>query len=174
MDDKILDLHIKNGYFIKFVQFNNTNGCYVEFPQSIIYPNLRFESEIFCYFIEDCKIKITKQGKNIKDEVVKTVKVPNYARRIVILNDILIESLKRNINHSLIVCYDKNGIKQEKNNAFLLLENNVDIDKEKLLLNVLPKNILGVDCNQYAKENDIVDGYNLMKKAFESGGLLYV
>ena len=173
MDKHILDLHIINGYFIKVIQFSNTNGCYVEFPQSIIYPK-KFPSEVFCYFIEDSKLKVTKQGKDIKDEVVRTIKSPNYARRILILNDILIESLKRNINHQLIVCYDKFNVRQEKNNAFLLLENKIDVEKESLLFDILPKSIFGIECSQYAKDNNVVDGYNLMKKAFESGGLLYV
>lgn len=173
MNQELINFHIQNGYFIKVQHNKASNGCFVEYPKSLLSSNV-INDFISCYFIENNKIKkINEKDKEAGNS--KCIDIPNYAARTIIAEDILLQTIKLKLNHNLIVCFDKNGnILKEINNLVDVLdklEDSCDKSQELLLLNLLKDTLLGLDCSQQAQQLFLQDGYRIMKKIFDNGGM---
>ena len=176
MDQKLIDFHIANGYFVKAQRMKTANGIFIEYPKSSLVNNV-IEDFINCYFIEDGKIKVISE-KDKQDGYNITIDVPNYAARTIIAEDVLLQIIKLKIHHSLVFCFDKEGNPmQDINNLVDVLDKPADdIDKaqELLFLNILKDVLLGLDCSQQAQQLYLQDGYRTMKKVFDNGGIQHV
>lgn len=176
MDKNILNFHITNGYFIRAQRMKSSNGCFIEYPKSIIINNV-IEPFISCYFVNDNKIKVIKELEN-KEGQSKEIIAPTYAIRSLIAEDIIIETVKLKLNHKLVICHDKSGnLLKDTNSLPQLLDppNTVeDIEKEQKILDLLAKVILGLDCSLLANELDVYEGYKIIKHVFDNGGICNV
>jgi hypothetical protein len=176
MSPDIVDFHISNGYFIKAQRMKQANGCFVEYPRSVMVLNT-IAPFITCYFVENDKIRVMGEKEGKSDKQIE-INVPQYATRTVIIEDILLQIITLKLNHELLFCFSKDGeLMPDINTPTHLLNSPItedDKEKEKTLLNMLKDVLMGLDCSQQAKDANIYDGYEILKKVFDKGGLYYV
>lgn len=176
IDKEIINFHIENGYFIKAQRMKKANGIFVEYPKSILVTG-PMEPFISCYFVEDKKIKIMRE-KEQKEGQSKEIDVPNFAARTLIAEDILLEIIRLKLDHNLLFCFDKAGeLLDDYNNLVDLLDNPTsfeDLASEKIFLGMLKDVLLGLDGSIQAEQFYLQDGYKIMKRIFDNGGICNV
>lgn len=127
----IIDIHDKNGYCVKIFGLENKVGCSVQFPSNYLidkpFSNLNY------------KYIITKNGINIyvheDDKIVKEIEhtCPDTARRVLILEDVILKCLGLKISMYLIKIKNENNETVHLKDLFKILKAPKQIKKEKLL-----------------------------------------
>jgi hypothetical protein len=135
---------------------------------------LSIDPFIACYFAEDRKIKYYIEKEGTDGEHIE-LDLPNYAIRPVVAENVLIKTLNLKLNHKLIFCHDKEGLLCENVSDLTQLIDTpileVDVVKEKILMEMLGHVIQGLDYSQQAQELEVYEGYKIVKKTFDNGGL---
>ncbi len=174
MNQKLIDFHIANGYYIKAQRMKTANGIFIEYPKSLLANNVT-DDFICCYFIEDKKIRVMSEKEGAEGYNI-TIDVPNYAARTIIAEDIILQMIKLKISHDLVFCFDKDGnlMKDVKGLPDLLDCPTDEGEKaqEILILNILADVLLGLDRSQQAQELYLQEGYRIMKKVFDNSGII--
>lgn len=173
MNKELIDFHIKNGYFIKAQRTKTANGCFIEYPKSVM-KNWMMEPFIGCYFAEDRMVKyyIEKEGQEGDS---KELHVPNFAIRSIIAEDILLQTHRLNLSTDLILCYNKDGILYDNVYDLTQLidapESEIDRTREKILMEMVKYVIQGLDYSQQAQELEVYEGYKILEKICEKKGV---
>ncbi len=164
---ELIDFHISNGYFIKAQRMKTANGCFIEYPKSSLATH-NSEPFISSYF------KVLREKNKAKEDY-KEIEVPNYSARTLVVEDILLQMVKLKLNHKLIFCFDKDSqLLEDSGNVIDILDSPINSDdktKEKSFLTLLQEVLLGLDCELQAKLLYLDDGYKIMKKIFQNGGI---
>lgn len=129
--------------------------------------------------IEACTVRYKVTDNSIVKQLVVNnavvdsfdVFVPEYAKRIIIMADIMIQCRLLNIGSDLIFKY-KDGQRLPQDETVIdMLDRPVDRYSEMVLFNIFNGSTPKKDCAQLAEANNISDGYNLLLTILEMGGL---
>lgn len=156
---KLIDFHIKNDYYIRVNRLKDGRGCKVTFPKNII---MGFPNKVeLVYLLGNEFIEVYQLGDK---EPIVDVKLPNYAKRLIVLADLKNRCDELNVNIGLCVFYDEEDERMEDDITVLdiLPKCKEDSDREKALASIFCDIALQEDCSGYAKKHDIEDGYFLL------------
>lgn len=162
------ELHETARYFVG-VTIIDEKTIEVTYPSNIIIDH-PVESYTVRYKVMDNSIikQLIVQGV-IADEF--EVFVPDYAKRIIIMADIMVQCKLINIGSDLIFKY-KNGERLSPDETIIdMLARPEDRYSEMILFNIFNGSTPKKDCAQLAEANNISDGYNLLLTILEMGGL---
>jgi hypothetical protein len=164
----LAELHETARYFVG-VTLLDEKSLEVSYPSNIMI-DPPVESYTIRYIVTENSI--TKQ-LIASGSVVDTfdIYVPDYAKRIIIMADIMIQCRLINIGSELIFKY-KDGEKLAQDETVIdMLERPKDRYSEMVLFNIFNGSTPKKDCAQLAEANNISDGYNLLLTILELGGL---
>jgi hypothetical protein len=159
--NNLLEFHARHGYYIKVQPLKSGSGYFAEFPATEKNPF------VSAYIVEPDKITVTIDMEG-KDFPMQVISCPVYASRALIHGDIAITSAKIKISEKLI-CYFDNKNKQTNTLDNIKLTED-ERAKELLLLKLINTNILNANIDNLAKEYNVVDGYEVIKKMISKGG----
>lgn len=167
MDD-LLDFHARHGYCIRVQPLKDGKalGCFAEFPKTS-----DKKPFVLAYVFENGLLKVIMEKEGNQGDM-KSLALPDYALRAVVLEDIVCAAKKVGLTDKLIYW--------TKNNRKSQLSEIVSIDqeslaKEKTLLNVITndENFSGKN-SQFAKEVGVFEGYEIFNKVRTNGGICNV
>lgn len=168
MDD-LTELHDTAVYFVRITSIDET--CIeVIYPSNVLVEPI-IESVLVRYNLENNII--TKTVFNNSGDVIDTIdiKTPDYAKRIVVLADIIMKCGQLLINSKLIFKY-KDGIKLPQEEVILeLLVKPDNRYYELVLFNMFNSLMIGKDSTLLAEANGVLEGYNLLLTVLEMGGI---
>lgn len=162
----IIQFHIDHKYYVDVKTIPKMVGCMVSFPANQFAEQP--EAHI-TYLIESKPLRIEVYDLEEGSEInVRKVQVTRSCARILVLEDILLRTLKRKIAQCLIVVD-----KSKQKNVFDALALEMDagaLTLEKELLLKFRELILGkVDTD--ILNDELAEGYRLILDCFENGGL---
>jgi hypothetical protein len=161
--DKLIKFHIDHNYYVKIKPLPRMIGCVVEFPKNIIKKLPEINRS---YIINDKLIDIfhVETGKDIDT---KSVSISKFGIRLLIMEDILIRTIQRQISRKLI--FVENRI---KDSIFDVLK--IDMNKDELILEkelcLIFRGLLAGKVD-YEVKKEIEESYRVLFNCFESGGL---
>jgi hypothetical protein len=161
--NKIVKFHIDNNYYVNIKSISNFVGCTSTFP-----PNLFTHQPgyIKTYTVNE-EQSFIEVFSSINKQKCRRIDVNKTAIRLLITEDILLNTIKRGMSRHLIVI---DGGKY--NNTFHILKINLtkeELEEEKDLCIRFRKLLLGKD----RKESNGIDisGFEEVLECFENGGL---
>jgi hypothetical protein len=158
----IIKFHIDNNYYVNIIPITKLIGCQAQFPANIL---LNVPETTITYLIEQDPLRIEIYENNIKPH---NVVIPKYSARLLVLVDILMRTIARNLSPALILVEDA---KEKTVFDTLDLElSTSDQDAEKKML-ILLRNFLVSGEAENDIEETLLDGYRMMLDCFENGGL---
>ena len=168
MDD-LTELHDTAVYFVRITSIDET--CIeVIYPSNVLIEPV-IEPVLVRYDVQNDVV--TKTVFNNNGDVIDTIdiKAPEYARRIVVLADIVMKCGQLSINSKLIFKY-KDGVKLPQEETILELLSKPDNRYSELVLfNMLNSLMTGKDSASLAEANGVLEGYNLLLTVLEMGGI---
>ena len=159
---KVISFHIKNGYYVKVKPVPNIAGCFVTFPTNLIY-SLGELSKTYIINRDRYEIEVYELEKKEKIHS-KVIHADKYNVRLLIIQDILLKTLLRNMSKSLIVAegektiFDMLSISLDKEDAEI--EKVLCLKFSSLLEGEIEHDI----------DSKIKSSYLQLLKFFESGG----
>lgn len=162
------ELHETARYFVG-VTLIDEKTLEVTYPSNIMIDN-PVEAYTVRYKVTDNAIvkQLVVNGEVVDDF---DVFVPDYAKRIIIMADIMVQCRLLNIGSDLIFKY-KDGKRLPKDETVIdMLDRPADRLSEMVLFNIFNGSTPQKDCAQLAEANNISDGYNLLLTILEMGGL---
>lgn len=161
MIEQVKNLHIENGYFIA-VEKTAKGQLSISYPGNILEkPNLMPFVAIYDISTEGLITKIVSDS----DTPIK-FKAPNYSRRILIMADVILECMHRDLTEDLLVGDGDMGFLEMLD----FLPAPEEKKKEKKLETVLVNMIANNEFVQRVSE-DIEEGYQLICQILNIGGI---
>lgn len=164
----LIDLHETACYFVRADIIDDLN-IEVTYPSNVLIENPIQQSTVR-YTLDEGAVTKTEllEGKVI-DEI--TVRSPDYAKRLVVMADVMTYCEALGISKELIFKY-KDGIRlADEEGVIDHLIKPVDRYLEVLLFNIFTMIHLRKDCAQLAEANGVLEGYNLLLTILEMRGL---
>lgn len=164
--NNIIQFHIDHGYYVNVKTLSNIIGCAVNFPPNYI---INQPGSNITYLIENNPLRIEVYDLEDGHEInFHSLKVTKSSARVLVLEDILLRTLKRKIAQCLILV-DENNNKNIFDTLLLEMDDEV-LELEKRLLLKFRELILGkVDTE--IENIELAKGYRLVLDCFENGGL---
>ena len=169
---ELLDLHISNLYYIKAQKLAELNAVQLTYPASVIY-NDKVEEDIYIYHSVTDYMIVYKDSVN--NEPLCQLKAPNYIHRILLLEDVFLKCLLKNLDTELMVCIDEKDerVKGEQPLLKLMSEplTEEEKEKEKNLSALFYELVLEQDGLEKAEKFNIVDGYRIVSNILNNRGI---
>ena len=156
-------------YFIRIIAID-AQILEVTYPSNILIEPVILSNTVRYVIGNNSVIKqFLDESCDIKDKI--EITSPEYARRIIILADIMLYCNKLNINHGLILKY-KDGVKIEQDETIIdSLEKPNARYEEVILFNAFTALAAGKEAASIAENAGILEGYNLLLTILEMGGI---
>jgi hypothetical protein len=175
--DEIKNFFKQNDYYVRVSSSRDKKSCMAEFPErTAIKPWV--DGKTCLYSIEGDGILYFRSGfpsiegsLDLVEEKSLQLDCPAYSRRIIIFNDILMNTLIIGLPISLILFCDNDGEEISDMASFVDIlippENEEDVQLEEKLAEVYYMNLSSPsDYSDIAKENEVEHGYRLLKDPF--------
>lgn len=166
---KFVQWYIDHDFYIR-VQKLRKNTCQVNLPDIVLYEPLVTKSNII-YEIKDNHISY----QDLTNDQSRKLILPDYAKRAIIMIDVIIKSIQRDISTDLIVIFnEKEEIVPKKQflNLFEEYDNPENKEKETKLIEYFQNYLLGNDAAEILEEYDIESGGELVCNLFQTGGIV--
>ncbi len=161
--NKILDLCERAKYVVKV--------CKVDATKCItLFPDRKFGKPI--YKSEELIHEISKDGEFVKikrhdNKGLRVIKIPGYAVRSLILNDIFLKCGFLGLDRELVVGYDENNKKSDS--VFEILPTlETDSKLEYETSKICTKSLVGLDCSKEIEKLKISSGVSIVNKFAEN------
>jgi hypothetical protein len=157
--NKLIQFHIKNNYYVKITPLDKAIGCCATFPPNL----LTNQPGYFKTYIVGENPDSIEVFENVNSSS-RVIDVPRIVIRLLITEDILLNTIKRGISRHLMVV---DGGKQT--NTFHILKINLtkeELEEEKDLCIRFRQMLVGKE-----RKGIDVSGFEEVLKCFENGGL---
>ena len=159
---KIIDFHIKNGYYVKIKSLDPLNGCLVEFPRNI-FRNINQINQTYVLNINPYSIDLCISDENKKVLAKNNVNATCHNIRMLVIEDIVLTAWKKGFPQKLIVTE-----KNKKILDLLKIEQSNEERRIEIELYEIVKKLLSGESIDDSK----IEGCDQVIKVFEKGGLL--
>lgn len=167
MNTQLKELHETNGYYVPINRSPNENWITAQYPTDIV-RNPNSKVTVVDYHIDDEHVY-----KSINKSIPSKLLSPSYARRLLIIADILFTCVKLDINSLLISNFDKDGNKIDDTMSLLDPPESIEDQELEQSLKVIFKKMMvdSRNCDNYlANTKEIQEGYSLLVDVFRTGG----
>ena len=158
--EHIKQFHKQHGYYVRVAPIAGLNGCTVRFPNNTVLKTPTFDKT---YILYDHPYSIELFVIIDKKKVVnKTIDVTSSNIRLLVLQDIFLQTHKLNMSKDLIVVEESNS------NLFDMLEVSQTKEEKKVEAQLCVKFRELLAGNVVTSD---IEGYEQVLSCFESGGL---
>lgn len=167
--NNLIALHETAMYFVR-TDIIDENTIEVSYPSNVLIENPISKSYVRYVLGEGTVTKMTlSENGDIIDQI--TVKSPDYAKRLVIMADVMVYCDVLGISSELVFKY-KDGVRLNDDEGIIAsLTKPEERYPESVLFNIFSSMNIRRDCAQLAEANEVLEGYNLLLTIVEMRGL---